>query len=93
MLKLFFFIYNIFVMTGGLVFPQTIGIAMGTNCTHFQIDLFIYSYEIDYMHEPVMTDENIALSYDFMFHYMMSFHCIITNFVIMLIASISLNLK
>jgi hypothetical protein len=93
MLKLFFFIYNIFVMTGGLVFPQTIGIAMGTNCTHFQINLFIYSYEIDYMHELVMTDENIALSYDFMFHYMMSFHCIITNFVIMLIASISLNLK
>ena len=38
-----FFIDNIFVMFGGRVFQQTVGIPMGKNC--LLADLFLYLYE------------------------------------------------
>jgi hypothetical protein len=44
-----FFICNIFVMFGGRVFQQTVGIPMGTNCSPLIADLFLYSYEADFM--------------------------------------------
>ena len=40
-----FLIDNIFVMFGGCVFKQTVGIPVGTNCTPFLDDLFFYSNE------------------------------------------------
>jgi hypothetical protein len=39
-----FMIDNIFVMFGGRVFQQRIGIHMGTNCAPLLADLFHYSY-------------------------------------------------
>jgi hypothetical protein len=36
-----FFIDNIFVMFGGRVFQQTVGIPMGTNCAPLHADLFL----------------------------------------------------
>ena len=44
-----FLIDNIFVMLGGCVFQQTIGIPMGTNCVPLLADLFLYSYEADFI--------------------------------------------
>jgi len=38
-----FLIYNIFVMFGGRVFQQTVGIPMGTNCAPLFADLFLYA--------------------------------------------------
>ena len=39
-----FLIDNIFVMFGGHVFQQTVGIHRGTNCARLLTDLLLYSY-------------------------------------------------
>jgi hypothetical protein len=46
-----FFIDNLFVMFGGCVFQQTVGIPIGTNCAPLLADLFLflYSYEADFI--------------------------------------------
>jgi hypothetical protein len=44
-----FLIDNIFVLFGGRVFQQTVGIPMGTNCAPLLADLFLYSYEEDFI--------------------------------------------
>jgi hypothetical protein len=44
-----FLIDNIFVLFGGRVFQQTIGIPMGTNCAPLLVDLFLYSDEADFI--------------------------------------------
>ena len=44
-----FLIDNIFAMFGGRVFQQTVGIPMGTNCAPLLADLFLYSYEADFI--------------------------------------------
>ena len=40
-----FFVDNIYVKFGGQLFPQTVGITMGTNCAPLLADLFLYPYE------------------------------------------------
>ena len=40
-----FLIDNIFVIFGGNVFQQIVGIPMGTNCALLLADIFLYSYE------------------------------------------------
>jgi len=44
-----FLIDNIFAMFGGRVFQQTGGIPMGRNCAPLLADLFLYSYEADFL--------------------------------------------
>ena len=44
-----FLIDNIFVECGGVIFQQVIGIPMGTNCAPLLADLFLYSYEADFI--------------------------------------------
>ena len=44
-----FLIDNIFVEFGGRIFQQTIGIPMGTNCAPLLADLFLCSYEADFI--------------------------------------------
>ena len=44
-----FLIDNIFVILGGRVFQQTVDIPMGTNCAPLLADLFVYSYEADFI--------------------------------------------
>ena len=46
-----FLIDNIFVVFGGRVFQQTIGIPMGTNCAPLLADLFLYSHEAELIQE------------------------------------------
>ena len=48
---------NIFVRVGGRVFQQTIGIHMGTNCAPLLADLFLYSYEADFIHGLLKKNE------------------------------------
>ena len=44
-----FLIDNIFVQFGGRLFCQVIGIPMGTNCAPLLADLFLYSYENEFL--------------------------------------------
>lgn len=44
-----FLIDNIFVVVGGQIFQQTVGIPMGTNCAPLLADIFLYSYEAEFI--------------------------------------------
>jgi hypothetical protein len=48
-----FLIDNIFVSFGGTLFQQVVGIPMGTNCAPLLADLFIYSYESEFLQKLV----------------------------------------
>ena len=65
-----FLIDNIFVIFGGRVFQQTVGIPMGTNCAPLLADLFLYSYEADFIQGLLKKNEKkLARSFNFLFRY------------------------
>ena len=65
-----FLVDNIFVEFGGQIFQQTIGIPMGTNCAPLLADLFLYSYEADFMQEQLRRgNKNLASKFNLTFRY------------------------
>jgi hypothetical protein len=44
-----FFKVDSILVVGGQVIQQSIGIAMETNCTSVLADLFLYSYEMEFI--------------------------------------------
>ena len=50
-----FLVDNIFVVFGGKVFPQIVGIPMGTNCAPLLADIFLYSYEAEFIQSLLST--------------------------------------
>ena len=48
---------NIFVEFGGRIFQQTIGIPMGTYCAPLLADLFLYSYEAEFVQSLLKADK------------------------------------
>jgi hypothetical protein len=40
---------NIYVVDGGQVIQQSVGIPMGANCVPLLADLFLYSYEVEFI--------------------------------------------
>jgi hypothetical protein len=65
-----FLIDNLFAMFGGRGFQQTVGIPMGTNCFPLLADLFLYSYETDFIQGPLKKNEKkLARSFNFTFRY------------------------
>ena len=61
---------NIFVIFVGGVFQQTVGIPMGTNCAPLLCDLFLYSYESDFIQGFLRKNEKkLARSFNFTFRY------------------------
>ena len=65
-----FLIDNIFVYFGGLVFQQTIGIHMGTNCAPLLAELFLYSYRAEFIQGFVQKGEKkLTQSFNFTFRY------------------------
>ena len=44
-----FLVDNIFVVFAGKVFQRLIGILMGRNCAPFLADIFLYSYEAEFI--------------------------------------------
>ena len=44
-----FLVDNIFVVFAVKVFQQIVGIPMGTNCAPLLADIFLYSYEADFI--------------------------------------------
>ena len=46
---------NIFVVFGGKVFQQKVGIPMGTNCAPLLADIFLYSYDAEFIQSLLST--------------------------------------
>ena len=55
-----FLIDNIFVIFGGRVFQQTVGIPIGTKCAPLLADLFLYSYETNFIQGLLKKSEKKA---------------------------------
>ena len=65
-----FLIDNISVIVGGRVFQQTVAIPMGTNCAPLLTDLFLYSYEADFIQGILKKNEKkLDRSFHFTFRY------------------------
>jgi hypothetical protein len=65
-----FLIDNIFVIFGGCVFQQTVGMPMGTNCAPLLADLFLYLYQADFIQGLLKKNEKkLSRSFNFTFHY------------------------
>ena len=61
---------NIFVMFLGRVFQQTVGIPMGTSCAPHLAELFLYSYEADFMQRLLNKNgKKLDRSFNFKFCY------------------------
>ena len=61
---------NIFAMFSGRVFQQTVGMPMGTTCAPLLADLFLYSYEADFIQRILKKNEKkLARSFNFTFRY------------------------
>ena len=50
-----FLVDNIFVVFGGKVFQQIVGIPMGTNCAPLLADIFLYYYEAEFIQSLLST--------------------------------------
>ena len=55
-----FLIDNIFVQFGGRLFHQIIGIPMATNCAPLLADLFLYSYENEFLDNMIRSGHSEA---------------------------------
>ena len=44
-----FLLDNIFIVFNGQIFQQTTGIPVGTNWAPLRVDLFLYSYEAEFI--------------------------------------------
>ena len=61
---------NNFVEFGGLIFQQTIGILMGTNCAPLIVDLFLYSYVEEFVQSLLQADKkHLAQQFNFTYKY------------------------
>ena len=65
-----FLVDNIFVVFAGKVFQQTVGIPMGTNCAPLLADIFLYSYEADFMGSLLSTGKkHLASRFNLTYRY------------------------
>ena len=65
-----FLIDHIFVQFGGCLFRQVIGIPMGTNCSPLLADLFLYSYENEFLHNILKSGHRrLARSFNLCYRY------------------------
>ena len=65
-----FLVNNIYVKFGSTLFQQHIGIPMGTNCAPLLADLYLFTYEYDYMQSLIKSKRlQKAISFNFCFRY------------------------
>ena len=65
-----FLIDNIFVQFGERLFHQVIGIPMGTNCAPLLFDLFLYSYENEFLDNMIKGGHRrLARSFNLCYRY------------------------
>ena len=61
---------NIFVVFAGKVFQQIIGIPMGTNCAPLLADIFLYSYEAEFIQSLLSAGKKrLASQFNFTYRY------------------------
>ena len=61
---------SIFVIFGGQVFQQTVGMHLGTKCPPLLTDLCLYSYEADFIQVLLKkTEQKLARTSNFTFRY------------------------
>ena len=61
---------SIFVSFGGTLFQQVVGIPMGTNCAPLLVDLFLYSYESEFLQNLVKDKKfHEAKAFNFTYSY------------------------
>ena len=63
-----FLVDNIFVVFAGTVCQQIIGIPMGTNCAPLLADIFLYSYEAEFI-QSLLSAGKKRLAFQFNFKY------------------------
>ena len=63
-----YLIDNIFVEFSGRMFQQTIGIPMGTNCAPLLADLFLYSYEAEFVQSLLQAGKKPCTTIQFHLH-------------------------
>ena len=63
-----FLIDNIYVVFGDHVFQQSVGIPMGTNCAPLLADLFLYSYEAEFVQKLLTFTESFLLYFLWNWH-------------------------
>ena len=73
-----FLIDNIFVQFEGFLFRQVIGIAMGTNCAPLLADLFLYSYENEFV-DNLIRSGHMRLARSFSLYYRYTDDLIVFN--------------
>ena len=54
-----FLVDNIYIRFGGQLFRQMVGIPMGTNCAPLLADLFLYSYENEFLDKLIKAKESL----------------------------------
>ena len=64
-----YLIDNIFVEFSGRIFQQTIGIPMGTNRATLLADLFLYSYEAEFVQSLLQADKKHLAQFNFTYRY------------------------
>ena len=65
-----FLVDNIFVVFVGKVFQQIVGIPMGTNCAPLLADIFLYSYEAEFIQSLLSTGrKQLASRFNFIYRY------------------------
>ena len=65
-----FLVDNIFVVFAGKVFQQIVGIPMGTNCAPLLADIFLYSYEAEFIQSLLSTGrKQLASRFNFTHRY------------------------
>jgi hypothetical protein len=65
-----FVVNNISVVFGDQLFQQSVGIPMGTNCAPLLADLFLYSYEAEFVQKLLQdNNKNLAVSFNHTFRY------------------------
>jgi hypothetical protein len=59
-----------YVVVGGQVFQQCVGITMGTNCAPLLADLFLYSYEAEFIQKLLHEKKkSLAVTFNSTFRY------------------------
>ena len=65
-----FLVDNIFVVFAGNVFQQIVGIPMGTNCAPLLADIFLYSFEAEFIQSLLSTGrKQLASWFNFTYRY------------------------
>jgi hypothetical protein len=90
-----FFIDSLFVMFGGRMFQQTIGIPMGMNCAPPLADLFLYAIDADFFQGLLKNKHRkLAQNFDSSFRYIDDVLSLnILDSVIICMASIQMSSK